>query len=76
MTDLERAQHRNDVIEEMCNWLEGCIALVDHKSETYQSCSAMVAGMRNKKTAEPDADPGRIVGKLIEGQRYPLTHKP
>jgi hypothetical protein len=71
VTDAERQQVRNDVIEEMCSWLESCIAQVDHNSETFLSCTAMVRGLRNKKTAvapEPDLK--------LEGQRYPLSHKP
>ena len=68
MTDFEKAQHRNEVIEEMCVWLEGCIAQVDHKSETFLSCTAMVAGLRNKKTALAPGTPEPLVG-----QHYPLT---
>jgi hypothetical protein len=67
VTDNEKAQHRNEVIEEMCVWLEGCIAQVDHNSETFLSCTAMVRGLRNKKTAvapEPEK---------LEGEHYPLT---
>lgn len=52
MNDAEKEQVRNDAIEEMCVWLEGCIAQVDHKSETFLSCTAMVRGMRNKKTTK------------------------
>jgi hypothetical protein len=67
MTPDEKDQHRNEVIEEMCVWLEGCIAQVDHNSETFQSCSAMVRGMRNKKTAVAAAP------ETLQGQHYPLT---
>ena len=70
MTETEKAQHRNEVIEEMCVWLEACIAQVDQKSETYLSCSAMVRGLRNKKTAVAAAPDTKL-----EGQRYPLSHK-
>ncbi len=66
MTPDEKALYRNEVIEEMCVWLEGCLAQVaDHKSETFLSCTAMVNGLRNKKTAEP-----------LEGEHYPLTKSP
>ncbi len=65
MTPDEKAQHRNEVIEEMCVWLEGCLAQVaNHQSETYLSCTAMVNGLRNKKTVVPEP---------LQGQHYPLT---
>jgi hypothetical protein len=67
VTEIEKAQYRNEVIEEMCGWLEACIAQVDHASETFQSCSAMVKGLRNKKTAVPET---------LEGEHYPLTQPP
>jgi len=67
VTDFEKAQHRNEVIEEMCVWLEGCIAQVDHNSETFLSCTAMVRGLRNKKVAVPGTP------EPLVGQHYPLT---
>ena len=65
MTEADRQQVRNDAIEEMCTWLESCLAQVDPKSETYQSCTAMVRGLRNKKTA--------VATEALQGQHYPLT---
>ena len=52
MTPEEKIHVRNQTIDELCDWLEGCIAQVDHDSEVFKACSAMVAHMRTKKTDE------------------------
>jgi hypothetical protein len=49
MTPEEKKQVRNETIDELCNWLESCIASVDHNSETYKACTAMSNAMRGKK---------------------------
>ena len=46
----QRAQVRNETIDEICDWLHSCVEAVDHNTETYMSCSAMVNAMRGKKT--------------------------
>ena len=55
MTDTKeqfefRQRIRNETIDELCTWLHGCIENVDHNSEVYKACSAMVNAMANKKT--------------------------
>ena len=47
---------RNETIDELCNWLTSCIESVDHNTETYKACTAMVTAMRGKKTATLDAE--------------------
>lgn len=57
MTPQEKMKVRNETIDELCNWLDSCIAQVDRDSEVFKACSAMVAHMRTKKspdTAYPD----------------------
>jgi len=45
-----RRQVRNETIDELCDWLASCIESVDHDTEVYRACSAMVAAMRGKKS--------------------------
>jgi hypothetical protein len=45
-----RRQVRDETIDEMCDWLGSCIEGVDHDSEVYKACAAMVKAMRGKKT--------------------------
>jgi hypothetical protein len=49
VTDEERKQVRNQTIDELCNWLDGVIEQVDHKTEGYKFGKAMVGGMRQQK---------------------------
>ena len=51
MTPDEKTQVRNEAIDELCDWLASCIEAVDHSSEVYKACTAMVAAMRGKKSA-------------------------
>ena len=53
MTPDEKTQVRNEAIDELCDWLHTCIEAVDHSSETYKACTAMVVAMRGKKTSRP-----------------------
>jgi hypothetical protein len=48
---------RNQAIDEMCDWLESCLQQVDHGSEVFKACTAMVRAMRGKKTVEPEPLP-------------------
>jgi hypothetical protein len=50
VTTEEREQVRNETIDELCDWLTACLSQVDRNSETYKACTAMVGGMRKKKT--------------------------
>jgi hypothetical protein len=50
VTAEERKQVRDETIDELCGWLASCIEHVDHGSEVYKACNAMVAAMRGKKT--------------------------
>lgn len=50
MTPEERRQARNETIDELCDWLQSCVEAVDHGSEVYKACTAMVSAMRGKKT--------------------------
>lgn len=49
MTPEEIKKIKNDTIEEMCTWLTGCIEHVDHDTDVYKACLAMVGGMRGRK---------------------------
>lgn len=68
MTPEEIRKVKNETIDEMAQWLTSCIAHVDHDTEVYKACMAMVGGMQQRKEPDPD-EPGH------EGQHYPLTHK-
>lgn len=61
MTPEEKTHVRNETIDELCDWLDSCIAQVDHNTEVYKACSSMVAHMRTKKTDE-------------DVQHYPLNN--
>ena len=50
MTPEEKNQVRNETIDELCTWLHSCIESVDHNTETYKACTAMVNAMQGKKT--------------------------
>ena len=52
MSELEiKKQARNETIDELCDWLASCIEHVDHNTEVYKACTALVAAMRGKKSA-------------------------
>jgi hypothetical protein len=44
-----RKKVRNETIDELCTWLSSCIEAVDHNTETYKACTAMVNAMKGKK---------------------------
>jgi hypothetical protein len=70
MTPEEKNQVRNDTIDELCNWLDSCIASVDHNSETFKACTAMSNAMRQHKTQEV------LDTKYPNEKHLPLTNKP
>lgn len=49
MTNEEKQYVRNETIDELTNWLDSCIAQVDHNSEVFKACTAMSNAMRGKK---------------------------
>jgi hypothetical protein len=64
-----RQQIRNETIDELCTWLHSCIENVDHSSEVYKACTAMVNAMQGKKTQTgAQVDP--------HATHYPLSHRP
>jgi hypothetical protein len=50
--EFVRAGIRNETIDELCDWLDSCIEAVEHNSEVYKACTAMVKAMRGKKTPD------------------------
>jgi hypothetical protein len=70
MNPADREQVRNETIDELCDWLIGCIEQVDHASDVYKACLAMANGMRKKKT-----DPTGVAQQAAEGQHYPLSQR-
>lgn len=74
-----RAQVRNETIDELCTWARSCIEQIDHGSEAYRACAAMINVIESKKTGrQPDtANLGTTVesdGQVVT--HYPLSHKP
>ena len=65
MTPTEKAQVRNDTIDELCNWLDSCIEAVNHEDNVYRACKAMVTAMRGKKSPDDTRYP--------DEQHYPLN---
>jgi hypothetical protein len=49
-TEEIKKQARNETIDELCVWLTSCIEHVDHTTDVYKACNAMVTAMRGKKT--------------------------
>jgi len=77
LTPEEIRTIRNDTIEELCAWLTNCIEHVDRDSEVYKACLAMVGGMRSRKEPEPPEESQVSTRfQIVEGEHYPLTHKP
>lgn len=70
MSPEDREQARNETIDELCDWLIGCIEQVDHASDVYKACLAMANGMRNKKTASDG-----VAHQAAEGTHYPLSQQ-
>jgi hypothetical protein len=54
MTPDEKSQVKNETIEELCTWLTNCIEHVDHETDVYKACIAMVGGMRGRKDPDPN----------------------
>lgn len=81
MNPADREQVRNETIDELCDWLIGCIEQVDHASDVYKACLAMANGMRKKKTAPigvvtiPAGGVGGDEPPSHEGQHYPLSSR-
>lgn len=71
MTPGEKRQIRNETIDELCDWLVSCIEHVDHSSEVYRACLAMVTAMRGKKTSDT-----ATLGTVIASDGRVLTQYP
>jgi len=68
MNTADREQVRNETIDELADWLDACITQVDPNSDVHKACSAMVRGMRGKKT-----NPLDVARQAAEGTHYPLS---
>ena len=66
MTPQEKTQVRNQTIDELCDWLDGCIHQID-EGEVRKACLAMVGAMRAKKS--PDT-------AYTDEEHYPLRVRP
>jgi len=64
---------RNETIDELCDWLASCIETVDHNTETYKACTAMVNAMRGKKTPETATFGAEIASNGSVVTHYPTT---
>jgi len=71
LTAEERNKVRNETIDELTNWLQSCIEQVDHSSEVYKACSAMIKAMQAKK--QPDT---ASLGTVVKQSGEVVTHYP
>jgi hypothetical protein len=68
---MVKQQVRNETIDELCDWLTSCIESVDHNTETYKACTAMVNAMRGKKTSDT-----ATLGTSVASDGSVVTHYP
>jgi len=69
--EVVKQQIRNETIDELCDWLASCIEAVDHNTETYKACTAMVNAMRGKKTSDT-----ATLGTAVASDGSVVTHYP
>jgi hypothetical protein len=75
MTPDEKAQVRNETIDELANWLDACIEQVDHSADVYKACKAMVNGLRGKKTPDTAALGTGLASDGAVVTHYPLNQR-
>jgi hypothetical protein len=75
MTPEEKNQVRNETIDELCTWLRSCIEHVDHDSEVYKACHAMVNAMQGKKTPNTATLGTHVASDGSVVTHYPLSRK-
>jgi hypothetical protein len=71
-----KARIRNETIDELCAWLHSCIEHVDHETEVFKACTAMVNAMQGKKTGITATLGTGVASDGSVVTHHPLSHDP